>query len=87
MTTLIATVPALVIVAGLCVAPFIGLWVFVQGCKVIVKREMIVPPGYRDSGERLTGRNIVLQHGYGACLSGVFLFVASLSILEELFFK
>ena len=86
MTTLIFNVLIFIVVSGLTAAPFLSLWGFAQGCRVIVRGEFIVPRGWPDSGKRLTGRKVVFWHGYGACVVSTLLFGVSLSLLQDLFF-
>ena len=86
IATLFVNVLIFTVVAGIAAGPFFSLWAFVQGCKVIKRGEIIVPPGWPDSGKRLSGRKVVFWHGYGACVVSTLLFGVSLSLLQDLFF-
>ncbi len=86
MATLISNVLIFILVSGLTAAPLISLWGFALGWRVIARGEFTVPRGWPDSGKRLTGRKVVLWHGYGACVVSTLLFCVSLSLLTDLFF-
>ncbi len=86
IATLVVNVLIFIVVSGLTAGPFLGLWVFVQGCKVIKRGEIIVPPGWPDSGKRLTGRKVVFRYGYCCCVASTLLFCVSTSLLQDLFF-
>ncbi len=85
MTTLIANILIFILVSGIAAGPFVGLWGIAQGCKVIVRGELIVPRGWSDSGKRLTGRKVVFRYGYCCCVVSTLLFCFSLSLLKDLF--
>ena len=74
-------------VAGITAGPFLGLWGFAQGCRVIVKGEVIVAHGWPDSGKRLTGRKVIFRYGYCCYVASTLLFCLSLSLLKTLFFE
>ena len=86
IATLVVNVLIFTVVVGIAAGPFLSLWAFVQGCKVIKRGEIIVPPGWPDSGKRLTGRKVVFRYGYCCCVASTLLFCVSTSLLQDLFF-
>ncbi len=86
IATLFVNVLIFTVVAGIAAGPFFSLWAFVQGCKVIKCGEIIVPPGWPDSGKRLSGRKVVFRYGYCCCVASTLLFCVSTSLLKNLFF-